>query len=545
MPEREEGSGSKRGAIAAQAFLAVPSVLSAQLQSLGAEFEADHSSYCAWLRAQLSKLLVMREMSRPLSELGCDWVTIHYLTRHPLIRGVDAAGWIGTGIPLGERMKTVENELQVYPDSVPPYFKGQVLAKRQKPVVVQFIPAAAWKASASGELRISGKVVELLKKKTSARGYEDPSFVVADLEAVEELQPGIGRRLRMALAALVGRDLQEIESLALLRDICRVTLLALSIERLGLELPRFVAICPTYAGESIIGGMALIGKGTLVEEDLQLFTAYSDMLLGRLRLLEEPKRELDTRKAEALNLARLTYLQRMTHGIREPLDALFAGVSEALEHPAPMSRRGDDGTQPLVVVLQAITQLRENTSHMMLTLAKDDVEELLHLKRRDENLAVLLNLTRFLYSPAFRKLRKELVVETPPKEWRLSIDRTAILEVISNLVGNALRYARSKVTVRTERLENPSRYHIIVSDDGRGVDPALASALFKTPGVHDPTEDASHGYGLYLGATIAARHGGALRLSSTGDGGAVFVLELPERDSSEEGEKNANESRGV
>ncbi|MFJ3639642.1 sensor histidine kinase [Streptomyces sp. NPDC090108] len=103
----------------------------------------------------------------------------------------------------------------------------------------------------------------------------------------------------------------------------------------------------------------------------------------------------------------------------------------------------------------------------------------------------------------------------------------ALLErVLSPLLANALRYARSTVTVSGRRL--PGAVRIEVADDGPGVPDAFVDELFQ-PGRRADTGDGHDGagLGLPLARRLARAVGGEVSYDPGHAPGAAFVVTLP------------------
>ena len=107
-------------------------------------------------------------------------------------------------------------------------------------------------------------------------------------------------------------------------------------------------------------------------------------------------------------------------------------------------------------------------------------------------------------------------------------DPRSLRRAIANLIGNALRYGdRAAVSWRVD----DDAVTIAVADEGPGVDPAQAERLFE-PFVRGEASrnraTGGTGLGLAMVRSIAARHGGSVRLDNRSDGhGAVARLHLP------------------
>jgi signal transduction histidine kinase len=110
---------------------------------------------------------------------------------------------------------------------------------------------------------------------------------------------------------------------------------------------------------------------------------------------------------------------------------------------------------------------------------------------------------------------KNLLVEYEPGEpQRVNVDSFAIQQVLLNLLLNALHFARSRITVRTQAGD------VFVSDDGPGVPAGDREKIFR-PFV--TTREGGSGLGLSTSREIARSHDGTLELSDA----STFVLRLP------------------
>lgn len=109
---------------------------------------------------------------------------------------------------------------------------------------------------------------------------------------------------------------------------------------------------------------------------------------------------------------------------------------------------------------------------------------------------------------------------------RLGMDPALMTLAVSNLLSNAMRYAKARVRVAVRG--DADGYELRVEDDGPGIPGADRDAVFKAFARLDHSRDrATGGYGLGLAivARIAALHGGSVRVeTSDALGGAALVL---------------------
>jgi signal transduction histidine kinase len=104
------------------------------------------------------------------------------------------------------------------------------------------------------------------------------------------------------------------------------------------------------------------------------------------------------------------------------------------------------------------------------------------------------------------------------------VQREDLDEMLGNLLDNACKWARSRITVGS--MVSAGRVIIVVDDDGPGVDASLREAVLQR-GVR--ADEAAHGSGLGLGIVrdLAELYGGAITLDASPAGGLSARLELP------------------
>jgi len=102
-----------------------------------------------------------------------------------------------------------------------------------------------------------------------------------------------------------------------------------------------------------------------------------------------------------------------------------------------------------------------------------------------------------------------------------------IQQIVINLVVNSLQALAGdgRITVATTR-SGPGKVRLSVADTGPGIRPEVARRIFE-PFFTTKAEGQGTGLGLSICYQIAEEHGGTIRLESTPDQGACFVVELP------------------
>ncbi len=125
-----------------------------------------------------------------------------------------------------------------------------------------------------------------------------------------------------------------------------------------------------------------------------------------------------------------------------------------------------------------------------------------------------------------------LSIASPDPDAWVAIDAQVLRQVAENLVSNAMKYARDGGLLDlVARRGAPGYWQLVAQDRGPGIDEARQRELFRPfhrLTAHDPANGLSSGLGLSLAKQIVAVAGGQLWYESREDGGARFVVELPE-----------------
>jgi signal transduction histidine kinase len=107
---------------------------------------------------------------------------------------------------------------------------------------------------------------------------------------------------------------------------------------------------------------------------------------------------------------------------------------------------------------------------------------------------------------------------------RLPWDRQDILELLGNLLDNACKWARQKVTLNIQQ-EN-THFILIIDDDGPGIAPELRTQVLNR-GARIDEQIQGHGLGLGIVRDIVEHCKGELSLGQSSLGGLQVVIRLP------------------
>lgn len=102
-----------------------------------------------------------------------------------------------------------------------------------------------------------------------------------------------------------------------------------------------------------------------------------------------------------------------------------------------------------------------------------------------------------------------------------------VLQILLNLVGNAIRYSpdKSQIWIRLE--DAGARARLIVADQGPGLSADQQARVFEKFERLGRSDEGGSGLGLYISRRLARAMGGDLSIDSAPGQGARFILEVP------------------
>ena len=110
-------------------------------------------------------------------------------------------------------------------------------------------------------------------------------------------------------------------------------------------------------------------------------------------------------------------------------------------------------------------------------------------------------------------------------------DADRLVQVVVNLLGNAVKFSSSGQRVTLEAERRPPFVEVRVIDRGRGIPKAMLDAVFerfKQVEASDARDKGGTGLGLAICKTIVERHGGEIGVRSEEGRGSTFYFRVPE-----------------
>ncbi len=312
---------------------------------------------------------------------------------------------------------------------------------------------------------------------------------------------------------------------------------------------------PWIVGAALVGAIALrsVGRARELARDLgvsaKLVTDQQDALLRstianeeRFAELLEAKtavdRQVEERTAElsatsarlaetldqvqALDRAKTDFFANVSHDLRTPLTLILS--------PLESLRRGETppgGEQVAFESMHLASRRLLGLIDRLLDLAKADAGRE-RLELRPTSLRALLGALHASFAPAALSRGVELSIDTDV-EVPVELDLRWVDSALSNLVANAMRFARTRIVIRARDLGG--EIVLEVEDDGPGIPQADRAVIFERFGQAsaETRKRSGTGLGLAIVREAARLHGGQASVEESSLGGARFVLRLPRR----------------
>jgi signal transduction histidine kinase len=285
---------------------------------------------------------------------------------------------------------------------------------------------------------------------------------------------------------------------------------------------------PVVTDDGIAGALALDGPGTGMRIADQ---ALVDELAARLGLAAEHARLLAA--AERATRERERLLAVVAHDLRNPLGAV-AMYAEVLSSLQPDEGEADP------YVRDALASIHSSTMGMQ-RLVEDllDAGSLrggaLRLHRAQRRVGAAFEEAEQMLRPLAEVGAVTLTFEaaTDAATCIAAVDQPRIVQLLSNLVGNAIKFTPPGGEVTVRYAVDADGVAGSVTDTGTGIAPEdlphLFAAFWRGDGAQHRAGDARRGVGLglWIAQSIVDAHGGTLRVDSLTGVGTTFHFQLP------------------
>ena len=239
----------------------------------------------------------------------------------------------------------------------------------------------------------------------------------------------------------------------------------------------------------------------------------------------ELQRERDL--AAAANRAKSDFLSRVSHELRTPLNAVLGFAQLLCSEQSRLTPSHAEWARHIL-----------SSGRHLLALV-DDVLDLsalqsgqLRLQHEPVDLLVVVHEVLTMSGPDAEAAEVSLqppAARLDPDPVRVWGDRTRCLQIVANLVSNAIKYNHrgGRVVIALQAADGQAR--LAVHDDGPGIARELQALLFEPFERLTAASGTTKGTGLGLAVSrqLAQAMGGTIELASDSGRGACFTLQLP------------------
>jgi signal transduction histidine kinase len=277
--------------------------------------------------------------------------------------------------------------------------------------------------------------------------------------------------------------------------------------------PRSVIMVP------LVGQAGVLGVLTLAIVDERRRYDRSDLAAARA-IADRAALAIDNARlyAQVVEAKRLRdqMLSIVSHDLRSPLNTMLlgarlmarGGTAEGVVKVERAARQADSLLQDLLTVaaLEATPVLLDKSTHALSAIIEEAVDA--HRPLADE---------------------RSIVVETSvdPDVGEVEVDRTRILQVLDNLLGNAVKFTGAGGRVRVEAHVAQASVVVRVADTGPGIEPELLPHVFDRFRQGARAKSAGTGLGLAIAKGFVEAHGGTITVESALGRGTTFTFTIP------------------
>jgi signal transduction histidine kinase len=234
-----------------------------------------------------------------------------------------------------------------------------------------------------------------------------------------------------------------------------------------------------------------------------------------------------------------SFLAIVSHDLKNPLSAMQAsadlltryGAVEAL--PGHVERHG-------ALVHRSVERMTRLLGDLLDAAAIDAGH--LSMKATDESLGGIVDDAVEILTPLAQAKHQTLCTElAPPLSVRC--DRQRVLQILSNLVGNAVKFTSEGGAVTLGGSSHGDEVHVFVRDTGVGIGAADLPHVFERFWHGAPESGGGTGLGLFIASGIVEAHGGRIWADSKRGAGTTVFFSLPLSPNGHRGQRAARDER--
>lgn len=236
-----------------------------------------------------------------------------------------------------------------------------------------------------------------------------------------------------------------------------------------------------------------------------------------------------TAKEKEMYESKINFFTNIAHEIRTPLSLIAAPLEKII-----LSGDGNEQTKNHLKMIERNANRLLELINQLLDFRKIE-EDMFHFNFKRQNVIKILEKVykQYYQSAKFNKL--EISLEAEKDDIECNVDSEAIYKIISNLIANAIKYAKSQILITAK--ETNGNLQISIKDDGTGIENQYMEKIFE-PFFQIQSKDnavrTGSGLGLSLSQSLAMKHNGKISIESEYGKNCSFTLTIPVADGAKE-----------
>jgi len=283
---------------------------------------------------------------------------------------------------------------------------------------------------------------------------------------------------------------------------------------------RALYIVPLSIGERTIGALTLFDFARRPDRfSPDARGLITDFARGAALALDNARLYTAARRATS---ARDEVLAVVSHDLRNPISAI-AMCARILREAPP----ADEGEREKM--LTAITEATAWMQRLIRDLLDATAIEAgrLSVERQPVALASIVSTAVGMVSGEVSEHSITLMMDVPAELPAVSADAGRIVQVITNLLGNAVKFTPAGGTITVRGAATPAGIVVSVADTGIGIEADALPRIFERFWQARATPRRGSGLGLAIARGIVEAHGGRIWAESELGRGSVFSFSLP------------------
>jgi signal transduction histidine kinase len=286
-------------------------------------------------------------------------------------------------------------------------------------------------------------------------------------------------------------------------------------------------VAPVRDESRVLGALVLErapGQPEFDQEDVDQARTLADLAGAALRrVLLGEERDRQRRAAEGAVRARDEVLAIVSHDLRNPLNAIAVGAQALLS-----MELGRDQQQPLLEIIRRNAGRMDRLIQDLLDASR--IQGGSKLRMEPTSLALKPALEEACQAAAVRakSTLQNVLCQVPEDLPPVRADHDRLIQVLGNLLDNALRFTPEGGTVSVRARRQGDHVRVEVVDNGPGIPEPHVTHLFEP--FYQARQVGRHtaGLGLAIAKGIVEAHGGEIGVDTAEGRGSTFWFTLPE-----------------